>query len=108
MTQMPDEDYDARNDFRDGIGIELDLSPEQEKQFAQCLAGYQGAYNAWSNNCTDPIESCLAEIGHDIGDSLTPTSMLLEILTGDIPKKPQTIWKDAANPAECGCAPWVK
>lgn len=108
MVSLPYDIYDDKNSFRDGYGVPLDLTPKQEQELAMCLMEPQGEYSAWSNNCTDPIESCLKKIGYDIGDSTTPVGMLGEILDGDIPKKPGIIWKSPTNPSECGCAPWVK
>ncbi|TCP10558.1 RHS repeat-associated core domain-containing protein, partial [Simplicispira metamorpha] len=63
MTTLPQANYLAKNGFRDGTEVNLNLSPQQEANLAVCLARPQGDYNAATNNCGMPIQRCLAEVG---------------------------------------------
>ncbi len=57
-------DYAQRQtEFRAGRGVILGLSPEQEAAFEACLQKSSAAYDATSNNCTNPPRKCLEEVG---------------------------------------------
>ncbi|MDC0994053.1 hypothetical protein OAR16_00435 [bacterium] len=53
----------------------LGLSPAQEAALAQCLKGSGGEYSETSNNCGTSIQSCLAKVGVNIGDSMLPANL---------------------------------
>ena len=63
MSITHENDYLARNNFRDGTAVNLELSPSQEGYLALCLTRSQGKYNVATNNCGTPIQRCLAEVG---------------------------------------------
>jgi RHS repeat-associated protein len=46
---------------REGAGIVLKLSPDEEAKLARCLKGSSG-YNGFSNNCGNPWLTCLGEL----------------------------------------------
>jgi RHS repeat-associated protein len=58
------QSYAARNqEFRSGRGLILGLSYQQEAELKSMLSSTTGKYNAFKNNCTDPIERGLAGVG---------------------------------------------
>jgi RHS repeat-associated protein len=65
--------YAARQQsFRSGSGTVLGLSNAQEAALEQCMKGAGGAYSSTSNNCGTSIQSCLAKVGVNIGNSMMP------------------------------------
>jgi len=53
-------DYAARQQqFRDGRGYVLDLTPQEEVAFKKCLDAHGGEYNFIKNNCGTPPQECL-------------------------------------------------
>jgi len=72
MTIEPTDAYERRQAFRDGDGIDLNLTAEEEAQLREFLENYRDEYSSLRNNCTDPIERGLAGVERGIGDSLTP------------------------------------
>ena len=108
MTVESDQSYFGRNNFRDGFGQPIDLTPKQEAELVQCLKSDQGEYSAIYNNCTDPIERCLAAIGYPIGDSTVPMNMLEHLRDSNIPQQSTIVWHEPSDRSECGCAPWAK
>jgi hypothetical protein len=75
MTIEPTPDYLKRNEFRGGLGMELDLSAEQEQLLEACLRADQSTYGLFGNNCGDPVESCLEGQGFNLGLSVLPFSL---------------------------------
>ena len=68
--------YAARQQsFRSGSGTVLGLSPVQEAALAQCLKGSGGDYSSTSNNCGTSIQSCLAKVGVNVGNSMLPADI---------------------------------
>jgi RHS repeat-associated protein len=68
--------YAARQQtFRSGGGTVLGLSSAQEAALAQCLNSSGGAYSATSNNCGTSIQSCLAKVGVNVGNSMLPADL---------------------------------
>jgi uncharacterized protein RhaS with RHS repeats len=55
--------YMDMNNFRSGVGTELNLTPKQEQQFEACLKKPQGNYGAVANNCGAPPQYCLQNMG---------------------------------------------
>jgi len=73
IVPVATSDYDEKNTgFRSGRGLILGLSPAQEVKLVLLLSSHSGNYSAFRNNCTDPIEEGLGELGMGIGDSLLP------------------------------------
>ncbi len=67
------DDYIHRQQqFRDGTGIRIPLTPRQEAELRRCLRSSNPEYSAWSNNCGTPWQECLNKLG--VG---TATSSLL-------------------------------
>jgi hypothetical protein len=65
--------YAARQQsFRSGSGTVLGLSKAQEAALEQCMKGAGGSYSSTSNNCGTSIQSCLAKVGVNIGNSMMP------------------------------------
>jgi RHS repeat-associated protein len=68
--------YAARQQgFRSGSGAVLGLSPTQEAALAHCLKKSGGEYSATTNNCGTSIQSCLAKVGIDVGNSMLPAGL---------------------------------
>ncbi|HCR55128.1 MAG TPA: hypothetical protein DIW27_11980 [Cytophagales bacterium] len=72
--------YNLANSFRNGVGIKLSLTPDQEKKFEQSLKGDQGKYNSVTNNCGDAVERGLSAAGVNAGNSLLPVSIGTSLL----------------------------
>jgi RHS repeat-associated protein len=69
-------DYNRRQqEFRSGYGHKLGLTPEQEANLIKCFRRHTKPYDWFSNNCVDPIQKCLNEVGIPIGKSLTPRGL---------------------------------
>mgnify|MGYP003449979113 FL=1 len=81
MTNEPTSVFNQRNSFRSSLGLELNLTAEQEKALEECLKRDQPDYNFLTNNCGAPVQRCLNWMGYDIGKVLTP-SQLYESMTG--------------------------
>jgi hypothetical protein len=73
MTIEPIATYLERNNFRDGMEINLKLTNEQAKILTSCLTGLQETYNKLLNNCGTPIQKCLVNVGvndfYQVGES---------------------------------------
>jgi len=70
MTIQDAAAYVARNNFRDGHGYILGLSPAEEAALKARLNGKFAAYNALDNNCTAPVQDGLWG-GHDDDEAAT-------------------------------------
>jgi RHS repeat-associated protein len=81
MTNEPTPVFDQRNSFRSSLGLDLNLTVEQEKALDECLKRDQPEYNFLTNNCGAPVQRCLNWMGYDIGQVLTP-AQLYESMTG--------------------------
>jgi RHS repeat-associated protein len=78
-------DYNARQQqFRGGAGHVLGLTPEQEAKLAACLQRSNKSYSAISNNCGDPIQNCLNEVGVPIPRSMLPNNLGKELSSSPI------------------------
>lgn len=82
MTVELTSDYLGRNTgFRSGRGLILGLTPEQEAGLERSLQRDHGNYSALGNNCTDPVEEGLGEVGLPLnGDSLLPTGLARNLI----------------------------
>jgi RHS repeat-associated protein len=65
MKTMSANEYLERNEsFRDGLGDNLNLTPDQEQQLANYLKNYNKPYNLLiGRNCTTPIRDGLRSVG---------------------------------------------
>jgi RHS repeat-associated protein len=108
MDIQPFDKYIGRQGFREGLGIKLDLTPEQERELEEWLKNYRmhNDYNKRTNNCGDPIEYGLRKLGFKIPDELFPASTGSNILDlnifGGITEYPKTRKSGGIS------APWAK
>lgn len=106
MTVMPTKDYLEKNAFRDGTGVFLGITPQQEAALQACLAKDHGSYSATSNNCGSPVQSCLKDLGIDTNGQTLPASLgnkLLDLgITNGVTSYP------ASKPAKGWSAPWAR
>ncbi|HRB80763.1 MAG TPA: RHS repeat-associated core domain-containing protein [Nitrospira sp.] len=75
MTTEPTSVYRQRNSFRDSLGLDLNLTPEQENALMDCLGRSQPDYNFLTNNCGGPAQKCLNWLGYDVGQLLLPSQI---------------------------------
>jgi RHS repeat-associated protein len=70
------QDYDSvYQEYRRQRGARsypLNISPEQEQQLIECLKAQDPNYHGITNNCTDPVLTCLNKIGK------APTTLWLQ------------------------------
>jgi len=64
-----------QNGFRNGVGMVLNLTPEQEHALEQSLIDYGRGYDFLRNNCADPIQQGLQGLGFNLGPNLTPADL---------------------------------
>ena len=107
MSIKPQSKFLSRNGFRNGFGFGFNLSASEERKLSQCLSRFQGDYSWINNSCTDPLERCLNEIGHSVGDSYMPQSLLRSIFEN------KKLWSHAefypaSRPGRGWNAPWAK
>jgi RHS repeat-associated protein len=71
-TKYPNaSDYaDRQGTFREGVGVVLNLTPDQEQRLEECYARKRGEYSTKDNNCAAPHQECLSEV---LGTTLTDT-----------------------------------
>lgn len=68
--------YNARQQtFRDGSGVMLNLTPDQETALAACMSGASGSYSLSSNNCGTSVQDCLQKVGVQFNKALRPISI---------------------------------
>lgn len=102
------ESYLKRNSFRSGYGLILQsLSAEQEKTVEERLTSYDEEYNFLTNNCGDPIETILEDLGYDLGINLRPQSLQWSINQGTDAGFVYRMYP-ASNPGSGTSAPWAK
>jgi RHS repeat-associated protein len=106
MSVMTTYDYTARNGFRNGVELMLDLDPFQAWCFGVCLSGPQGQYNPMSNNCASPVVNCLNSVGIDAGTQMFPVELGKELLSMGIVNG--EVVYPASRPATGTIAPWEK
>jgi hypothetical protein len=106
MSTMQTSDYLNRNSFRDGVGAELNLTPDQEARLQACMAGNQGDYGKVTNNCTSPIQRCLKDLGIDLGWNMLPVSLGNSLMDSGLVTKYN--FYPATTPATGSSAPWAK
>jgi RHS repeat-associated protein len=68
------------NDYRNGLGVRLELSEDDEKYIEDYIKSFEennsNEYNSFSNNCTDPIEEALEDLGWTLGPNVSPNGLL--------------------------------
>jgi len=106
MSILPTSLYLDKNDFRDGIGTVVPLTPDQEKALVACLKGWKGKYSSVSNSCVDPPARCLEKLGLKIGSILFPVSLGNRLL--DILVDPTINFYPPTQPAQGSSAPWAR
>ena len=106
MSVLPTSDYLSMNDFRSGVGANLNLTPEQEARLQACMSSSRSSYNAVSNNCGTPIQDCLKELGHDLGWNVFPASVGNSLLDSGLVTGFE--FYSATTPATGTSAPWAK
>jgi len=85
--------YIKRNtDFRGGLGLELLLNDDQKKNLEKKLKNYNDDYSRLTNNCQDPLEDFLEEIGFDLGVNILPSSLQKAIQKSYLVKKTNYYW----------------
>jgi hypothetical protein len=67
MSILPTTQYLGINNFREGVGMVLNITPEQEASLNNSLKNYNKGYGRLTNNCGDPIESGLENLGYGLG-----------------------------------------
>jgi RHS repeat-associated protein len=105
MRIMPTSDYLDKNKFREGVGMALKLSSEQEVHLNYHLKNYDKEYGRLTNNCVDPIESGLENLGYDVGPILFPVSLGHKIMDLNLVEK-YDFFK-AEQPKDGTSAPWA-
>jgi hypothetical protein len=101
------DEYNDANGFIDGEVFMLNLNSIEEFMFAQCLSRKREEYSLFKNNCTDPVEQCLAELLYPVGGSIFSSDLgraLSDVpgLVGDRFSLPQSKPKSGSR------APWAK
>jgi RHS repeat-associated protein len=81
-TYSSASDYAARQQtFRSGIGVILNLTPEQEQKLVACYKKNRSGYDKFTNNCGQPQKNCLKEAtGGALSDSFFPASIGNDLL----------------------------
>ena len=75
MSVLPTADYAAKNDFRNGMELFLNITPLQEAILQACLSKSQGGYSAVGNSCGTPVQNCFKAIGIVTGNQTLPVSL---------------------------------
>lgn len=106
MSTSPYSEYNAKNSFRDGMGVLIDLTPEQEVKLKACLGKDQRSYSAISNNCGSPVQNCLKDVGINTDGQILPVNLGNKLI--DIGVTNGTADHPATNPASGVNAPWAR
>ena len=104
------DDYMKKNDFREAVGAVLKITPQQEKKLRKCLQRKQKKYGKFENNCGDPLESCLEEMGFDLGVNLFPVGLAEALDDGGYVKQYNFYPRDPKypKPGIFDNAPWAR
>ena len=103
MSVMPTSNYVAKNGFRNGMAVGIDLTHQQEATLEECMLKSQDNYSVWGNNCGSPIQNCLKQVGIDTSNQTLPVSLgnrLLDIgiingITEYPASHPSSRWRSA-------------
>jgi RHS repeat-associated protein len=103
---ISDASYTVRNQqFRGADILGLNLTPQQERALGRSLGRNQGDYSALSNNCGDPVESGLEDLGIDLGPNITPPGLRDALEAAGLVTSSSRI--DAWNPYQAPWVPWA-
>ena len=71
------EDYMKKNQFREAVGAVLNISSNEEKRLETFISDFAAKhrYAELTDNCADPIESGIEDLGYDLGVNLFPVSL---------------------------------
>ena len=105
MRIMPSADYLAKNTFREGVGMVLNITAEQEASLGTFLKNYNKDYGRLTNNCADPIESGLEKLGYHLGAILYPVSLGKTLMDMNLVNSYNFYW--ASVPKKGTSAPWA-
>src|SRR5690606_10127868 len=94
------------NNFRQGIGFGISLSPEQEKEFESCMQQGFGRYNSVLSNCGGPPQFCLGKVGINLDRSILPMNLGKDLLNSRAVNK-FNFYQPTA-PAQGTSAPWAR
>jgi len=75
MDRRSFAEYRAKQGFREGMGMQLNVTAQQEKQIQGALESDPGSYSLLSNNCTDPAQRAVEGTGVKLGSNLTPLGL---------------------------------
>lgn len=87
------DDYINRqsiNNNRTGIGLVVELTPEQDAKYDQCMRNIKASgkkYNEVLNNCGTSAQLCLMDAGTSLIPSLFPLSFQQELLNTGLVKE---------------------
>jgi len=84
-----EEHINKQKEFRNGIAIEIPLTPAEERQFENYLKSYDGKY--WLNYCASPINQGLHSLGYQFDSQIIPMSFYMELMRSNIGKNPTVI-----------------
>lgn len=91
-----DNSYSSRqHQVRDGLAYRLDLSPNQEKALATCLAKDPGEYSATGNNCATPVQNCLRNLGLGLSpmNAVFPEHLSYLLYLSPLAESPERLYK---------------
>jgi RHS repeat-associated protein len=65
-------EYIQKNNFRNGIGLNVPFGEMNDRALEDCLSNYGrlGAYNWLTNSCGDPLQRCLKRLGYNVNSVL--------------------------------------
>lgn len=71
------EDYIKKNQFREAVGTVLNISADKEQRLEKFISDFSNnhRYTELTDNCGDPIESGIEDLGYDLGMNLFPVSL---------------------------------
>ena len=106
MSILPTETYLRKNSFREGVGMVLNLSKQEENAIKCTLSNWNRKFNTLTSNCGDPIEKALEDLGYKMGNIILPVSLGNQLMDLNLVKKfnfyQQTEKKKGSS------APWAK
>lgn len=106
MSVLPTADYLAKNGFRDGMGLGIRLTPQQEEAVKACLSNPRGEYSVTRNNCGTPIQDCLKQVGVDTGNQTLPVSLGNRLIDMGIVNRAKDY--PASRSGDGRSAPWAR
>lgn len=107
MTIMSTADYAAKNGFRNGMEVFLDITPQQEAALQGYLSSPQGDYDIFTGNtCVAPVQRGLKRLGIDTGHQILPVSLGNALLDMGIVNGTQEYQQ--TTPSTGTSAPWAR